>query len=325
MRAIAERAYERGAKFVDVTWFDPWVKRARVAHAPDDTLEYVPPWYGERMLALGRERGAAITLSGPVAPGLLDDLDPVRAGRDRLPAIRESGEVVSRRELNWTILPGPTPAWANLVHPDLDEDAALAKLEEQLLHVLRLDTDDPVAAWRERADTLVAVAGRLTERGFDALHYEGPEHRPDRRAAGRDAMAGRAVRDRRRHPAHAEPPDRRGLHVAGPDAGRRSRRVIEAARADGRDRRARHGRALRERPRGRADGVDGAGDDADDHRPRRGRGAARRGRAGRRRGPDRGARTPSSTTRCSTRTPPRIWRSAARSRSWPRTRSRRRG
>ena len=48
------------------------------------------------------------------------------------------------------------------------------KLEEQLLHVLRLDEDDPVAAWRERADTLVAAAERLTERGFDALHYEGP-------------------------------------------------------------------------------------------------------------------------------------------------------
>ena len=109
VRAIAERAYERGAKFVDVSWFDPWIKRSRIAHAPDDTLEYVPPWYGERILALGRERGAAITLSGPVAPGLLDDLDPVRAGRDRLPAIREWGEVVSRRELNWTILPGPTP------------------------------------------------------------------------------------------------------------------------------------------------------------------------------------------------------------------------
>ena len=110
VRAIAERAYEKGAKFVDLAWFDPWIKRARIAHAADDTLEYVPPWYGERILALGRERGAAITLSGPVAPGLLDDLDPVRSGRDRLPAIRESGEVVSRRELNWTILPGPTAA-----------------------------------------------------------------------------------------------------------------------------------------------------------------------------------------------------------------------
>jgi aminopeptidase len=174
VRAIAEQAYKRGAKFVDVSWFDPWVKRARIQYASDDSLEFVPPWYGERLLALGRERAAAITLSGPVAPALLDDLDPVRAGRDRLPAVRESGEVVSRRELNWTILPCPTPAWAKLVHPDLDADAALAKLEEQLMHVLRLDEEDPVAIWKRRADTLIGVAERLTERRFDALHYEGP-------------------------------------------------------------------------------------------------------------------------------------------------------
>ncbi|WP_028058933.1 aminopeptidase [Candidatus Solirubrobacter pratensis] len=174
VRAIAEEAYKRGAKFVDVSWFDPWVKRARIEHAPDDTLEFVPEWYGERLLALGRERGAAITLSGPVAPGLLDDLDPVRSGRDRLPAVRESGEVVSRRELNWTILPCPTVPWAKLVHPDLEDEEALAKLEQQLMHVLRLDEEDPVAVWKRRADTLIDVAAKLTERGFDALHYTGP-------------------------------------------------------------------------------------------------------------------------------------------------------
>src|SRR3954465_11541801 len=174
VRAIAERAYQKGAKFVDLAWFDPWIKRARVAHAADDTLEYVPPWLGERTLALGRERGAAITLSGPVAPGLLDALAPVRSGRDRLPSIRETGEVVGRREINWTILPGPTQAWADLVHPDSEPEAALAKLEQQLLHVLRLDEEDPVAAWRARADRLVSVAKTLTGRRFDALHYEGP-------------------------------------------------------------------------------------------------------------------------------------------------------
>jgi aminopeptidase len=173
VRAIAERAYARGAKFVDVAWFDPWVKRARIEHAAEDTLEFVPPWYGERILALGRERAAAISLSGPVAPGLLDDLDPVRAGRDRLPSVRENGEVTNRRELNWTILPGPNPAWAQLVHPDLEPEAALEKLEQQLVHVLRLDSDDPVGLWQQRADTLTGVAARLTERNFDALHYSG--------------------------------------------------------------------------------------------------------------------------------------------------------
>ncbi len=174
VRAVAEQAYRRGARFVDVSWFDPWVKRARIAHAAEDTLDFVPPWYGERMLAIGRERGASIALSGPVAPGLLDDLDPARAGRDRLPTIKESGEVVNRREVNWTIVPCPTTAWARLVHPDLDDDAALQRLEEQLVHVLRLDEPDPVAAWVRRADTLVSVAARLTERAFDALHLAGP-------------------------------------------------------------------------------------------------------------------------------------------------------
>jgi aminopeptidase len=175
VRAIAADAYRSGAKFVDLTWFDPWVKHARIEHAADDTLEFVPPWYGERVLALGREHAAIISLSGPVAPGLLDDLDPVRAGRDRLPAVRESGEVVNRREVNWTILPGPNRAWADLVHPDLEPDERLSRLEEQLVHVLRLDEEDPVAAWTRRADTLVAVAERLTERGFDALRYRGED------------------------------------------------------------------------------------------------------------------------------------------------------
>ncbi len=173
VRAIAESAYKHGAKFVDVAWFDPWVKRARIEHADEDTLDFVPPWYGERLLALGDHRAARVALSGPTAPGLLEDLDPVRSGRDRLPSVKEAGKVVNDRTTNWSIVPCPTPAWAKLVHPDLPDDEALARLEEQIIHVLRLDEPDPIAAWRERADTLVSVAERLTERRFDALHYEG--------------------------------------------------------------------------------------------------------------------------------------------------------
>ena len=173
-RAIAASAYRAGARFVDVQWFDPWVKRARIEHARDDTLEFVPDWIGSRVLALGDARAARIALSGPSAPGLLEDLDPVRAGKDRLPSVKESGKVVNDRTTNWSIIPCPTHAWAKLVFPDLPEDEALAALEERVMHVLRLDEDDPIAAWRARADTLVSAAQRLGERRFAALHYEGP-------------------------------------------------------------------------------------------------------------------------------------------------------
>ncbi len=57
---------------------------------------------------------------------------------------------------------------------DLDPDAALARLWEQIVHVCRLDEDDPVAAWRERMAELVGVTERLTAARFDAIRFEGP-------------------------------------------------------------------------------------------------------------------------------------------------------
>jgi aminopeptidase len=173
-RALAAAAYRHGAKFVDVSYFDLHVKRARIQHAAADTLEYVPPWYGERILALGDARAARIGLSGPVAPGLLDDLDPARVGRDQLPFVAETGRVVNEGTTNWTIAPAPTPEWAELVYPDVAPDEAFARLWHDVRHICRLDEDDPVAAWRSRMATLTAAAGRLTERRFDALHLEGP-------------------------------------------------------------------------------------------------------------------------------------------------------
>jgi len=173
-RALAVHAYRAGARFVDVACFDLHVKRARILHADEDTLDYVPPWYGERLLALGEHRAARIGLTGPVAPGLLDDLDPARAGRDQLPFLKEAAKVVNDRTTNWTAVPCPTQPWAGLVHPDLEPSAALERLWEEILHVMRLDEDDPVARWQERADTLVGAAERLTERRFDALRFTGP-------------------------------------------------------------------------------------------------------------------------------------------------------
>ncbi len=173
-RAVTVSAYRAGARFVDVVYYDPFVKRARVEHAPDETLEFVPSWYGERLLELGRERGARVSLSGPVHPDALDGLDPVRAGRDRLPWLEEVLTLIDERSTNWTIGPAPTPEWAALAYPDLEPAEAFERLWSEIVRVCRLDEDDPLEAWRGRLSTLGEVAARLTERRFDTLHFEGP-------------------------------------------------------------------------------------------------------------------------------------------------------
>ena len=173
-RAIAEAAYRAGAKFVDLSVFDMHLKRARLLHADPDSLDYVPPWIGERTLALGDAHAARISLSGPAAPHALDDVDPKLIGLDMLPRIPESMTVVNNRTTNWTIVPAPTLQWAMLVHPRLEPTAALDRLWAEISHICRLDEPDPPAAWKQRFEQLLRVAGALTGRRFDAIHLEGP-------------------------------------------------------------------------------------------------------------------------------------------------------
>jgi aminopeptidase len=174
VREIAAYAYRKGARFVDAAYFDPHVKRARIEYAPDETLDYVPPWYAERLFALGDQRCARIWITGPTEPHLFDDADPARAGRDLLPRIKETSKVVNDRTTNWTIVPFPNPGWAGIVHPDLDGDVALERLQGEIAHVLRLDDDDPVAAWHDRFESTARAGAALTERRFDSVRFEGP-------------------------------------------------------------------------------------------------------------------------------------------------------
>jgi aminopeptidase len=174
VRAIAASAYRRGARFVDPWYFDPFVKRVRLDHARDETLDFVPPWYGERLLALGEQRCARISVTPVVPPGLLDGVDPARAGRDALPVLSQLFEVINAKTTNWTVVPWPTVDWARLVHRGLDDDAAAAQLWDQLAYVLRLDEEDPAAAWRERLQQLHEAGVRIDDRRFDALRFDGP-------------------------------------------------------------------------------------------------------------------------------------------------------
>jgi aminopeptidase len=171
-RAVARAGYKRGAKYVDVFWWDQLVKRARLELADDETLDYIPPWIEQRMEWLSGERAARVTLTGTSA-GVFDGIDPARTGRDLLPYISAVPRIVNERTTNWTAGPCPNLGWAERVHPELEPGAALDKLWEEITYVLRLDTEDPVEAWRERMKVIVASADRMTDRRFDSLHLKG--------------------------------------------------------------------------------------------------------------------------------------------------------
>jgi len=173
-RLVAAAAYERGALFVDPWYFDPHVKRIRLERAAEETLDFVPSWYGRRLVDLGAGHGVRISITPQIPPGLLASVDPARAGRDALPALAENFDVINAKTTNWTVVPWPTPEWARLVHPGVDDDTAMARLWEQLVFVLRLDEPDPAAAWHARLAQLHEAGKRVDAHRFDALRFEGP-------------------------------------------------------------------------------------------------------------------------------------------------------
>jgi aminopeptidase len=172
VRALARAAYGAGASYVDVRYADDYVKRALLEAGPEEAVDFSPPWLIERCRLTGEERGAAVVLSGEPQPGLFADLDGRRVGEARMSALVETwlDEVLTNQRISWTIGGCPTPGWATRIFGEPDVD----RLWEAIAKTVRLDDDDPVAAWTAHSRRLRERAALLTERGFDAIRFQGP-------------------------------------------------------------------------------------------------------------------------------------------------------
>ena len=171
VREIARVAYERGARYVAIDYTDEHVRRARIEHADEDTLDWTPPWVLGLIEFLAEERGALIAIAGDPEPELLADLDGRLVAKARMRALTERYlDAINRRLLNWTIVAYPNEGWAKTVFGEPDVE----RLWDAVGTATRLDQSDPVRAWEEHLRKLDERAKDLTERRFDAVRFRGP-------------------------------------------------------------------------------------------------------------------------------------------------------
>jgi len=171
VRAIARSAYLASARYVEVSYNDPHLRRARIEHAPEETLSLTPPWMLERERTLARERGAAIGISGDPEPDLLAGLPGDRVGKTRMVELaHETMKTINDRLVNWSVVAFPNEGWARAVFGDPDVD----RLWAAVAHAVRLDEDDPVAAWAAHVDRLERRVQALDALGIDAIRFRGP-------------------------------------------------------------------------------------------------------------------------------------------------------
>ncbi len=170
-RAVARASYAAGAAYVDVHYSDQHVRRALIELAPDDVLAWTPPWILKRAKTVGEERAAVVALTGDAEPDLLADLPGERVGRARmLELAEENTRQINERLNNWTVVGVPNAGWAEQMFGEPDVDRLWRLVE----YCVRLDEDDPVAAWRAHVARLGRRAARLNALELDAIRFRGP-------------------------------------------------------------------------------------------------------------------------------------------------------
>ncbi|HEU4983655.1 MAG TPA: aminopeptidase [Acidobacteriaceae bacterium] len=173
VRRITEYAYRNGATLVTTLLTDEESTLLRYQYGDNESFDYAASWLYDGMAAAYKSGAARLAVAGG-NPGLLSQQDPEKVGRANgavSKAYRPALELITRHDINWTIVAAATPAWAATVFPNLPADQALAKLWDAIFAASRCDLADPVKAWREHDAGLHRRADLMNQKRYSALHF----------------------------------------------------------------------------------------------------------------------------------------------------------
>ncbi len=139
---------------------------------PDETLDVdsaVAP--GEGASTWPRSTRPYVAITGDPEPDLMGDLDPSRVGRARMIELSKlSMKHTVQRVNNWTIVSSPNEGWAEKVFGEPDVE----RLWEAVAYTVRLDEEDPVAAWEAHREHWTTGRRGSTTAGSTRCASTGP-------------------------------------------------------------------------------------------------------------------------------------------------------
>jgi aminopeptidase len=170
-RAVTRAALRAGARRVDTIITDLHLRKAAIELGPEEELGRTPDHVLDWVRRWSETRPAIIQLTGEPEPDLFAGLDQALVAKADPNDIRSLYlPLVMDQLLNWVIVPAPNAGWAEVVLGDQDVE----RLWDAVATTMRLDEDDPVAAWKAHAAVLEERAAALNAAAFDAVRFRGP-------------------------------------------------------------------------------------------------------------------------------------------------------
>ncbi|MFV0440657.1 MAG: aminopeptidase [Lachnospirales bacterium] len=173
-RLVVEEAYEAGAKTVTLKLLDDYITYLRYKKAPDTSFEdEVPPYQIAESKYRLDNKCAFLTIKS-TDPELLKDCDPKRVSgwsKKMSIAMEENSARLMNNESQWLVLTAPTKSVSTLIFPNETPEKAMELHWEEIFKACRIDTPDPVVAWKEHQNAIHAKVDWLNEMNFDSLQF----------------------------------------------------------------------------------------------------------------------------------------------------------
>ncbi|OEH92693.1 aminopeptidase [Bacillus solimangrovi] len=171
----ALKAYEAGAKHVQVEWKDEELSLIKYNNAPDEAFHEFPNWIAKGYEEMAEEGAAFISIYAE-NPDLLKDVDPERIAASNKAAgkaLQTYRQYIQSDKVSWAVVSVPTVAWAQKVFPELSSEQSVEKLWEAIFNATRLYEEEPIEAWKKHNQTLQDKVDFLNEKKYKKLHYRG--------------------------------------------------------------------------------------------------------------------------------------------------------
>lgn len=170
-RKVQKKAYEAGAKHVEVKISDDEMRLNRYKFGSDQVFEEFPEFIKLEFEKMVEEDYTLINVMAP-NPELLKEIDPSLVAKDsktRSIALESFMKATMNGTVKWNVLAVASKAWAKMVFPELEEEKAMESLWDQIFKISRIDNADPVQAWKTHDANLKHYSNYLTEKNFEKM------------------------------------------------------------------------------------------------------------------------------------------------------------
>ena len=182
--AFSEKAYEMGARIVNVRWSCEKTDRVNYLYAEEEALTDIPKWFVDSKNYLVKKGFCYVAIDAE-DPSAFKDVPSEKlaaVSKKKSKLLKAFSDEVMSNGIRWCVVSVPTESWAKKIFPAAADP--VEELSSAIEKTMRLDEKNPLEAWRKHIATLNRRAEFMNAKNFEYLHYTS--------ANGTDLMLGLA-------------------------------------------------------------------------------------------------------------------------------------